>query len=433
MDNFISDTENVAGKLIIVADDLTGANDTGVQFSKNQLRTIVISDPERIKESLVRCDVLVIDTESRFDDQETAYKKSFEAGRMISTENIKYFYKKLDSTMRGNPGAEISGLMDSLGIGITFIVPALPKYGRTTLNGKVFVNGILLEDTEFAKDPKSPVKESFIPKIISRQTDRRTAVIIHDYVVAGRQTLSEKINHHINAGIQIIVIDAKEENDMDLIASVISEIKLKVLYAGCSGLAEYLAKYLVVKKKTNSSIIIAGSASEVTRRQVDFAAHYLKVRIVDIETVRIFTPERTDEKNRILKIVGECILAGEDLILRSAPTKEAVTKTFEAGEEAGIDRFTVSETIAHFLGETTKDIVQNIWIKGIVLTGGDTAYKAAQWLNISGIILQNEIEHGIPYGYFADDKYRDIIIVSKAGGFGNDDTIFRILNFLKNS
>jgi uncharacterized protein YgbK (DUF1537 family) len=431
METLKSDNQKEPGKLVIVADDFTGANDTGVQFSKNKLRTIVITETEHIKESLAKSDVLVINTESRFDDRETAYRKTFEAGKIISAEEVKYFYKKLDSTMRGNIGAEIAGLMDSLAIGITFMVPALPKYGRTTVNGKVFVNGILLEDSEFSKDPKNPVKESFIPKIIAGQTDKRTAVIIHDYILAGRQTLTQKLEHHISAGCQIVIFDAKEEQDIDLIASVISGIKLKVLFAGCSGLAEYLAKYLAIKKERTSNIVIAGSVSEVTRRQIDFASHYLRVKIVDVQTVRIFTPERNEEKKRILEITKECVSAGEDLIIRSAPTRESVKNTFEAGEEAGIDRFTISEAIAYFLGEVAREIIQDIGIKGILLTGGDTAYKTAKGLNISAIVLQDEIEHGIPFGYCAEEKYRNVIIVSKAGGFGNEDAIFSVLNFLR--
>jgi uncharacterized protein YgbK (DUF1537 family) len=168
----------------------------------------------------------------------------------------------------------------------------------------------------------------------------------------------------------------------------------------------------------------------VTRRQVDFAGHYLKVKIVDVQTLRIFTPERNDEKERIMQIAGECVSAGEDMIIRSAPTRESVKNTFDAGEEAGIDRFTISEAIAGFLGELATELIRNIGIKGILLTGGDTAYKTAKCLNISGVVLKDEIEHGIPYGYFMNERYRNVIMVSKAGGFGNEDAIFKVLNFL---
>ena len=79
------------------------------------------------------------------------------------------------------------------------------------------------------------------------------------------------------------------------------------------------------------------------------------------------------------------------------------------------------------------EIIQNINIKGILLTGGDTAIKTAQSLNISGVILHDEIVHGIPYGYFEGEEYKEIIIVSKAGGFGGEDAIFLVLNFLKHA
>jgi uncharacterized protein YgbK (DUF1537 family) len=54
-----------------------------------------------------------------------------------------------------------------------------------------------------------------------------------------------------------------------------------------------------------------------------------------------------------------------------------------------------------------------------------------QKASISGVILRDEIVHGIPYGYFADEEYKDIILVSKAGGFGGEDAIFRVLNFIR--
>jgi len=433
MENDNSNIGDQAEKLLIVADDFTGACDTGVQFSKNHFSTFVITGTDHLKESLSKCDVLAVNTESRGDDENTAYAKAFNAGHLASTEKIGYFYKKLDSTMRGNIGAEISGLMDSLGLQHCFVVPALPHYGRTTVNGKVLIDGILLEETEFALDPKNPVKESFIPKIIGRQTDKKTAIIIYDYINAGRQTIVEKLQLHLNAGMQIIIFDAKEEKDLDLIASVISENKTNALFAGCSGLAEYLAKYLEIKKQRKTNIVIAGSASEVTRRQIDFAVHYLPVKLLDVDTGKLLSSGRDEEKKRILDKVEECVNRDEDLIIRTAPTREAVTNSFETGERYGMDRFAVSESIASFLGETTGDIIRKFNMKGILLTGGDTAIKTAINLNVSGIILKDEIIHGIPFGHYADEQYKNIIIVSKAGGFGSEDAIFRVLNFFKNA
>ncbi len=115
-DKNLSAARTAEGKVLVVADDFTGANDTGVQFSKRKLKSIVITNKDNISKSLNDCDVLVIDTESRFDDKEKAYNKTFEIGKIVKAKNIKCIYKKLDSTFRGNIGGEISGLMDSLEI-----------------------------------------------------------------------------------------------------------------------------------------------------------------------------------------------------------------------------------------------------------------------------------------------------------------------------
>jgi D-threonate/D-erythronate kinase len=429
---FNAHNETASAKLLIVADDLTGAGDTGVQFSKRGLKTIIITGNDHIKSTLKNCDVLVVNTDSRPDPQEVAYNKAHEVGKIAKAENIKYFYKKIDSTMRGNIGAEISGLMDSLGISHTFMVPALPSYGRTTVNGKVLVNGIPVSDTGFARDPRNPVNESYIPGIISRQTDKSTALITLEDVRSGREAFVQKLRSVMAAGARIIIIDAGKNEDIDLIASVIAEIRETILFSGCSGLAEYLSKYLDFNKEKKSSVVIAGSVSEVTRKQIEFAADKMRVSLVDIETFKIFTGKKEEERKRVLELARKACLRGEDLIIRSAPNDEAISESVAKGKETGLGRSEVSGLIALFLGEIARDIIMETGIRGMLLTGGDTAINAAKCLNVSGIIIRDEILHSIPYGYFADEQYKDIIIVTKAGGFGSEDAIFQALNFLKN-
>jgi len=200
-------------KILIVADDYTGASDTGVQFSKRQLRSIVLTGKDYIDTSLKDCDVLVVDTESRSDDGDTAYRKAYEIGKIAKEKNIRYIFKKLDSTLRGNIGAELSGLMDSCGIQHAVLSPAMPSYGRTTKNGNVYVNNVLLAETEFARDPKTPVNESYIPEIISKQTDKRIGVIDYNVVLSGKQSVTHRVHQLFNSGIQVVVIDVQENED----------------------------------------------------------------------------------------------------------------------------------------------------------------------------------------------------------------------------
>jgi uncharacterized protein YgbK (DUF1537 family) len=415
-----------------VTDDLTGANDTGVQFGKRKFRSIVITNKDDIQSSFKEFDVVVVDTESRSDDKETAYSKTYEIGKIAKALHIKYIYKKLDSTFRGNIGAEISGLMDALKFQHALIVPALPSNDRITKNGNVYVNGQLLAETEIADDPKTPVKESHIPTIISQQTDKSIKVIDEGDVSSGRQTIIEKVQRHIRNNIHMIVIDAIKNEDLDNIASAIAGIEKKVLLVGSSGLAEYLPKYFKFKRERKSNIIIAGSVSEVTRKQIAYAKEKLAVSLIDVDVEKLFSGNHRQEKRRIIDMIKKSSRTGEDIIIRSAASNATVAKSFKLGLEHGWSRSKVSDSISSFLGEIARDIIHEIKINGVMFTGGDTAIKAAQCLKISGTVVLDEILPGIPFGYFVDEQYKGITVVSKAGAFGNEDAIFQVLNFLKN-
>jgi uncharacterized protein YgbK (DUF1537 family) len=154
--------------------------------------------------------------------------------------------------------------------------------------------------------------------------------------------------------------------------------------------------------------------------------------LIDVDVEKLLGREPDKEKDRIMEIVKESAGKGEDVIIRSAPSKSFVSVSFETGQKYGLTKTDVSETIALFLGEIARDIIRKVSLNGILLTGGDTAVKTAQALNVSGTIIQDEILPGIPYGYFIEEQFRNIIIVSKAGGFGSEDAISRVLYFLTN-
>jgi len=229
----------------------------------------------------------------------------------------------------------------------------------------------------------------------------------------------------------MIIIDAQTNEDLDLIACAISEIKEKVLFVGSYGLAGHLPKYLNIKKTGKSNIVIAGSVSEVTIRQINYAKKILSVPVIDVEIGKLFTEERLVEMKRITDLITQYFLKGEDAIVRGASTKEIVTMSFETGQKYGLSRLNVSEMIASFLGEIARFAVQETVVTGILLTGGDTAIKAVECLGVSGTLIQDEILPGIPYGHFIEDQYKNVIIVTKAGGFGEEDAIVKVLNFLK--
>jgi len=418
-------------KMIIIADDLTGAADTAVQFSKKGIKSLVINDIENIGRSWNECDVLAVNTASRSDTRDIAYRKTFNAGKVLSGKDIKFIYKKIDSTLRGNIGAELSGLMDSLKINCSIIVPALPEQGRTVIDGNLYVKNVLLSDTEVRSDPTKPVTESFIPAIVSQQTARKNAVINYAQVLGGRDSLIDTIRQHINDDVQILVIDARGKDELRIIASALAGMKEKILVAGSLGLAEFIPEHFLAEKIRKANVIIAGSVSDVTLRQLDYLKDDSDTVQVDINIPDLFAGGKTKEKERIEAIVRDSCRKGNDIIIRSARRRDDMEKSFEAGMNSGLNRREVSEIIASFLGEIAADIIRGARINGMLLTGGDIALQTAKSLKVPGLVVENEVLLGIPIGYFSDAACKDIKIITKAGGFGTEDAIYKVLEFLK--
>src|SRR6056297_2338672 len=144
--------------ILIVADDLTGANATGALFAEKGFLTGTFMNLGYYKKSDKEFEVTAISTESRAIKSEIAYKKVNEIFKYFNEKNkTKLYAKRIDSTLRGNIGAEIDGALDALKEDcIAVVVPAFPSSGRICLGSNLLVHEKLLHKTEVAKDPKTP-------------------------------------------------------------------------------------------------------------------------------------------------------------------------------------------------------------------------------------------------------------------------------------
>jgi uncharacterized protein YgbK (DUF1537 family) len=421
-------------RLAVIADDFTGSNDTGVQFSKRGLKSIVITDMGSIEKVWDKVDVLVIDTESRFDEQEIAYHKVSEAVKLLKKHGFEYIYKKLDSTLRGNIGSEVAGAMDAAGVNLAVVVPALPVNGRTTIGGIHLVNQTPLQLTEIAQDPLTPVQYSYIPDIIALQTDKKVGLINLQEVKKGTRNIVKKIKEQVTKEVEIVVIDATTNEDLKNIAKSIIELD-KLIIAGSAGLAEHLPntfKLLDRDKSISGNVLVfAGSVSDVTREQVSFASKDKCVEVIDINIEKVFCDRYREEINSLARKINNLLDNGKDIVIRSAETREKVEFARKLGAEQGLTEKQVSEKIARFMGELFSIVYKRVKVKGIVLTGGDIAIKVFEHIGALGIVVKDEILPGIPYGYFINEDFKDIPVVTKAGAFGQKDALVKIIDFLK--
>jgi uncharacterized protein YgbK (DUF1537 family) len=157
-------------KLLVIADDLTGATDVAGQFAKAGVPTLIPLGGSAFERIESRFEVVCISSESRHRTPSDAARRVHEIARAAAQMGFEYIYKKTDSTLRGNIGSELQSLLLAVGQDRIAFVPAFPRMGRTTRDGFHFVHGQPLHLTPFAQDPLSPMRENYIPAVLARQT-----------------------------------------------------------------------------------------------------------------------------------------------------------------------------------------------------------------------------------------------------------------------
>ena len=206
----------------IIADDLTGANDTALQFKLSGTDTNILLKNEIAQTSQSSSQAWAISTESRNVSPDLAFEKVKKAAElMVEKINPDFFYKKIDSTVRGNIAIEVLALLEVLDWDCGLILPAFPQEGRTTVGGYHLLKGVPIERTEMARDPHSPITESHLPTLLKKQLGEKFYDLVDTIelktVLDGAGPVLLKLNELIAAGKKIIVADCVSTTDIEQI------------------------------------------------------------------------------------------------------------------------------------------------------------------------------------------------------------------------
>lgn len=430
----------IMDKIAIIADDLTGASDTGVQFAKKGLKTSVIFDIDNLYEDSKDTDIIVIDTDSRAISPFEAYQKVKETSQKLKNIGYTQIYKKIDSTLRGNLGIEIDAIMDVFDFDFAVIAPAFPQMGRTTVEGRHFLYGKPIDQTEISEDPKSPVKESNILSLLSYQTKRKSSLITINTIRSGENDIKSEIVKLLKKNVQLIAFDSETDDDLEIILNYLTTSNYRILWVGSAGLANLLANKISFLSSTiisenlilteNPILVVSGSISKITRQQISLLVTQPNIIGIEMNPLKILNEEENKEEiDRCYDEIIKALKRNKDVAFFVDSSPEIVQKTKEVGELLKISSEEVSHRIVDALGYISNRIINEVQLGGVILTGGDTAKAVCKYLGARGIKLIKELETGIPIGKLIG--FRNLLTITKAGAFGTEETLINIIRFLK--
>lgn len=428
------------GTIGIIADDLTGANDTALQFLLRGCNTQILLDCEHMPESCHNTVAWAINTESRSLQPNEAIDRVNKAANALKYDlKVDFIYKKIDSTFRGNIAAETLALLENQGIDVALIVPAFPDEGRTTVGGYHLLRGIPIERTEVARDPNSPIYQSYIPAILANQCGDPDLIghVTLNTVMRGAGPVLLEMQELIKKKKKLIVIDAVADIDLEQIVLAMEKCSKyhRILPCGSAGLAKALTKawlpdgkyqHIVKTVPATASLIIVGSVTPITRTQIKLLSDHTEQ--FNLEFIYL-TPEHL--VNGICQnIVNKAINAlneGKSLVVYTSPLDTSVQDTLDLAITNDISHSKLVNMVLDRLAEFTKTVITNKVVK-LVLVGGETAQKCCKAINSFHLQLIDEVDYAIPLCLDQNAQF----IITKSGNLGSPKTLVNILDYIKN-
>lgn len=395
--------------IAIVADDLTGALDTAARWTHFGLRTIVMLTTAPLPDT----PALAIHTASRSATAGQAYRRAQEAGQCLRDSNV---YKKVDSTLRGNIGAEVEGLLDGLGLRKALLAPAFPAAGRTVQGGILRVYGVPLAETEFSRDSQWPGQESHVPTLVARQTPRTVGHLPLEVVTQGEDAIRQALQ---DCTAQLVVADAVETEHLYALARAATHMPQPWLCCGSAGLADGWLQALGLgrpaaqpfcwARQAGPVLVVAGSRHPATARQLDRAQEDRGLHLVHLGLDEGEGSAQWSQASRVL----------------TEGRHVALTTTFSPYRPGG-------ETgAAAYLAHATAWVCATVKILGLILTGGDTADAVCTAMGMTGVQVVSEVQPGIPAASGIGGRGDGLRLVTKAGGFGDELAIVQSIDFIQ--
>ncbi len=379
---------------LLVADDLTGACDSGIAFaqcgfdSRVLFRTSVFQDGEAV----------AVSTNSRRLTAGEAAKRVEAACGMVPIAPDSLLFKKVDSTLRGHVVAECDAMMLSTGCRLGVMAPALPSQGRTIVGGRLQVRDL------------TGSLELDVRELLVGQGARDVALLDVSKLNSPVSAVAELIRLS-SMGVRYVLCDATKDDELGHVAEALMHYDDRVLWIGSAGLAFFAAKLLAARRlnRADANIVVeqqgeawshkivfcVGSDHAVTQRQLKHLKDSVGLQVLAVSSAGV------EDVRGALDVAGAIIVAIDTTNPEPQRLRELLHEARSGGMEA------------------------------MVLSGGDTAEMVCQAVEAQEISLTVEISGGVAMGRLRGGLLDKIKVATKSGGFGDQRCLEEVMHLLR--
>lgn len=373
-------------QVAIIADDLSGALDTAAPFAARGGDARVVIGLEVLAATLTAWqgqwpDVIAVNTESRHLNAEEAALRVSEAVRLLKRVGPQQWFKKIDSTLRGQVVAECRAMREALELPL-LLAPAVPAQGRVVRNAEVWVDGVPLRETDYQQDARSTPLVGPIDHVFSTN-----GMPLQRYRPGQNELLTS----------EDCIVDTESDEELSALYTLLLSAGAARAMVGAAGLATAIAQdcFGQIKGQFRSlhrvkSVLYAiGSRSHRAAEQFQ----QLRQRLPDLDVVEacghndLYHPDLSSCAV-IPGCKNESGLPASQVAVAMAAKVTDIATSWQASEE--------------YL---------------LFLTGGDIAMAVLTKMDVKYISVETEWSPGVALGFLDGDTRQRVM--TKAGGFGD--------------
>ncbi len=431
---------------VVLADEITGGSAVGAMLVKNGTSVCTLMNARGLKDPLSQnYDCLVYSTNSRNLTDQQSYQMVFSAAKLLKSDEVKLYAKRIDPAMRGNTCAETLALLDALGDPdrVAIVVPAFPALKRTNVGGYILVDGKPLPKSLEGLEDLYPAESGRVADLFTEKFQYKASAIHLKEFFKGVENLSASIRKLADEGCRAIVMDCTSQEDINMIADavVLSGIKFLAVDPGpfTATLARKVmrSKSLAAKASESKIFGIVGGVNPLISAQVEQLRLEEKVNIVMVRNLELLEDmqRRNAEINRVVDeivtrfntyTISFAISDNMEINNQLVPEyQEMLLKTNRTQTEAlDIIATAYGQIVAHVL-EKRPDI------KALYTKGAEFTVATCRELKSMGLKVLGQVLPLTCYGELIDGDYAGLMCVTSASSATDTNTITDSLQYIK--
>ncbi len=454
-------------RTVIIADDLTGACDTAVKMcgGGKSVKVYLGNEIAEIEEPGA-----AVNTNSRSLRPEKAFEKlAALAGELGRQEGVR-IYKKIDSLFRGNVMAEAQALMEGLEYECVLINAAVPGNHREVRDGKLAASNSVFNGTDI-------IAAAF------RGKEEECVSIPLETVRGGSKALASAIGKAVSEGKKFLIVDSETKEDVAVTAEAALQFE-NILLSGAAGfivplMEEQPAPGEQIKQKEHPApgeqikqkeqpeqgvqkgqspqdrpdqqvfaegrlsvpgqkngplLYVMGTNNPVTVKQAACLKRTENLPVITVHAGEVLIGNKAPEKERGVDEAAAIMQSGPEAVLLTVtdPGGAEPDRADQHGTDprCGFNAAAENEEIAQCCTDIAAALAEKFSFRGMVISGGTTAQQLLEKMGICYIRVLTEFAPGVPVAIIEDEKYGKMLIATKSGGYGEEETLSDLKAFL---